>query len=66
VEDSGLEVVNIKRYNFGTTWWLELKPRKGLRKKIAETATAAVKGEQPLVPQTESLVTQKPWWSLWR
>ncbi|KAF2202349.1 S-adenosyl-L-methionine-dependent methyltransferase, partial [Delitschia confertaspora ATCC 74209] len=29
VEDSGLEIVEMKRYNFGTTWWLELKPGKG-------------------------------------
>ena len=61
VEDSGLEVVNIKRYNFGTTWWVELKPRRGLRKKPAETAVDA----QPLVPQAASPVAQKPWWSLW-
>lgn len=26
VEESGLEVVKIKRYHFGTTWWVELKP----------------------------------------
>jgi methyltransferase OMS1, mitochondrial len=25
--ESGLEVVRIQRYNFGTTWWVELKPR---------------------------------------
>ncbi|MCJ1473813.1 hypothetical protein MMC13_002464 [Lambiella insularis] len=27
VDDSGLEVVEIKRYHFGTTWWVELRPR---------------------------------------
>lgn len=26
VEESGLEVVTIKRYHLGTTWWVELKP----------------------------------------
>lgn len=26
VERSGLEVVEAKRFNFGTTWWFELKP----------------------------------------
>jgi methyltransferase OMS1 len=61
VEESGLDVVNIKRYNFGTTWWVELKPRHGLRKKPAETAV----DEQPLVPQSAPPVTRKPWWSLW-
>ncbi|KZM26983.1 hypothetical protein ST47_g1849 [Ascochyta rabiei] len=62
VEESGLEVVTIKRYNFGTTWWLELKPRKGQRKRMAEVVT----GEQPLAPQTASSVAQKPWWSFWQ
>ena len=28
IEDSGLEVVEMKRYHFGTTWWIELRPRK--------------------------------------
>lgn len=62
VEESGLEVVNIKRYNFGTTWWLELKPRKGLRKRLAETLV----GEDAVDAQPESAVVQKSWWSLWR
>ena len=26
VEESGLEVVTLKRYHFGTTWWIELRP----------------------------------------
>lgn len=25
VEESGLEVVALKRYHFGTTWWIELR-----------------------------------------
>lgn len=62
VEESGLEVVDIKRYNFGTTWWLELKPRKGIRRTIEEKIVAA----QPPAAQAGSPVTQKPWWSLWR
>ncbi|KAF3007376.1 hypothetical protein E8E13_000701 [Curvularia kusanoi] len=63
VEDSGLEVVNIKRYNFGTTWWLELKPRKGLRKKPADVAP----GGHPLEPQADMPATHnKPWWWLWQ
>ena len=28
VEDSGLDIIEIKRYHFGTTWWIELQPRK--------------------------------------
>lgn len=28
VEESGLQVVEIKRKHFGTTWWIELKPPK--------------------------------------
>jgi methyltransferase OMS1 len=27
VEESGLEVVEMKRYHFGTTWWFILKPK---------------------------------------
>lgn len=27
IQESGLEVVNIKRKHFGTTWWIELKPK---------------------------------------
>jgi methyltransferase OMS1 len=33
VEDSGLEIVEMKRKHFGTTWWIELRPR---RDKAAE------------------------------
>ncbi|KAF2500614.1 S-adenosyl-L-methionine-dependent methyltransferase, partial [Lophium mytilinum] len=37
VEESGLEVVKLRRYNFGTTWWVELKPkpRRRLGERIA-------------------------------
>jgi methyltransferase OMS1 len=61
VEESGLEVVDIKRYNFGTTWWLQLKPRKGMRKRL----TGTLPKEAPPV-QADPPVTQKPAWSLWR
>ncbi|KAI9832898.1 MAG: hypothetical protein M1819_003928 [Sarea resinae] len=27
VEESGLEVVRVKRYHMGTTWWVELRPK---------------------------------------
>jgi methyltransferase OMS1 len=62
VDESGLEVVDIKRYNFGTTWWLELKPRRGMRQRLAGTLHV----EQPPVAQAEAPVTQKSSWSLWR
>ncbi|OAL00542.1 methyltransferase OMS1 mitochondrial precursor [Phaeosphaeriaceae sp. SRC1lsM3a] len=62
VEESGLEVVNIKRYNFGTTWWLELKPRQGMRKRLADT----LEDKKPPVARAGAAVTQKPSWSLWR
>lgn len=29
LKQSGLEVVRVRRYHFGTTWWVELKPQKG-------------------------------------
>ncbi|MCJ1389154.1 hypothetical protein MMC18_002009 [Xylographa bjoerkii] len=29
LQDSDLEIVQIKRYHFGTTWWIELKPKAG-------------------------------------
>lgn len=63
VEESGLEVVDIKRYNFGTTWWLQLKPRKGMRQRLAGTLAV----DQPPVAQAEPAGTQqKSSWSLWR
>ncbi|KAF1836946.1 S-adenosyl-L-methionine-dependent methyltransferase [Decorospora gaudefroyi] len=62
VEESGLEVVDVRRYNFGTTWWLQLKPRKSMRQRLAETVTA----ERQSASQSDSPVTQKPWWALWR
>ncbi|RMZ71583.1 ubiquinone menaquinone biosynthesis-related [Pyrenophora seminiperda CCB06] len=61
VEESGLEVVDMKRYNFGTTWWFQLKPRRGIRQTLAETMAT----EQPFAAQGASPVAQKPWWSLW-
>ncbi|KNG49442.1 S-adenosyl-L-methionine-dependent methyltransferase [Stemphylium lycopersici] len=61
VEESGLEVVDIKRYNFGTTWWLQLKPRKGMRQRLSETVLNA----QAPAAQAGPLVPQKPFWWLW-
>lgn len=57
VEDSGLEVVKIKRHNFGTTWWVELKPRKGMKKKASPI--------EEVVAQEVPQVAQKRWWGVW-
>ncbi|KAF2280248.1 S-adenosyl-L-methionine-dependent methyltransferase [Westerdykella ornata] len=59
VEESGLDVVEIKRYNFGTTWWVELKPRKRSQPKVE----APKEGESAGGP---SPVAQKPWWNIWK
>ncbi|USP73900.1 uncharacterized protein yc1106_01174 [Curvularia clavata] len=61
VEESGLEVVEMKRYNFGTTWWLQLKPRKGIRQRRGETSVE----EQAGTGQVAGAIAQKPWWWLW-
>lgn len=62
VEESGLEVVHLRRYNFGTTWWIELKPRKGYGKKIED-----VPDVETAVPPTAAASTgQRSRWSLWR
>lgn len=63
VEESGLEVVEIKRYNLGTTWWVVLKPRKGLRQK---RDTAGELAEETARTAPEPAVAQKPWWNLWK
>lgn len=62
VEESGLEVVNIKRYNFGTTWWIELKPRKGSRR--IDMIEISPSGHTDSASSKTS-VSQKPWWWLW-
>ena len=71
VEKSGLEVVNLKRYNLGTTWWIELKPRqgKGYTRPVSAAIVDAVKGsgeQAPVSPASGSGVPQRSWWSLWR
>ncbi|KAF2267988.1 methyltransferase OMS1 mitochondrial precursor [Lojkania enalia] len=70
VEESGLEVVKIKRYNFGTTWWVELKPRKGARKRLAELKKAQEEvkciTQEQLSASPGSPVAQRPWWNIWR
>jgi methyltransferase OMS1, mitochondrial len=38
VNDSDLEVVEIKRYNFGTTWWVELRPPRGQDQEVFKNA----------------------------
>jgi methyltransferase OMS1 len=65
VEKSGLEVEQIKRYNFGTTWWLELRPKKSL---VLEETTSQIKDiSHSLVPSkgSEITTTQEAWWQFW-
>lgn len=66
VEQSGLQVVSMERYMFGTIWKLELKPRKGMRTtQRAETVAA----EQPPEALPDAATVTQPksrsWWSLW-
>jgi methyltransferase OMS1 len=63
VEESGLEVVEIKRYNFGTTWWVELRPRKG---KGRSSILKAIEQKKEQVSVPLDAPVQRPWWSLWR
>ncbi|KAF2645007.1 S-adenosyl-L-methionine-dependent methyltransferase [Massarina eburnea CBS 473.64] len=60
VEESGLEVVDIKRYNFGTTWWVELKARKGMRKQLVERV------EEEMGVGKAPTAQSRSWWSVWR
>ncbi|KAL5117540.1 hypothetical protein ACEQ8H_004570 [Pleosporales sp. CAS-2024a] len=69
VEESGLEVVEMKRYNFGTTWWLQLKPRKGKgmrqRQRRAGTGAGAGEGEgdeAPVAPAGAPVTPKRAWW----
>lgn len=67
VEESGLEVVNLRRYNLGTTYWIELKPRKGMRQQLTSVVQAAGKESPtevaPAAPGTP--VPHKSWWNFW-
>jgi methyltransferase OMS1 len=66
VEKSGLEVDQIKRYNFGTTWWLELRPSTspkaapttGQSKDKAAVLEAAPLGRRRAAPAE--------WWPIFR
>ena len=54
----GLEIVEERRYHFGTTWWFVLKPPKDRtvlleKKSIVDAAEVAVE-EKP-----------RPWWTAW-
>jgi len=45
VEKSGLEVVEAKRYHFGTTWWFELKPKPRPKPVVVEKLEIAGAGD---------------------
>jgi methyltransferase OMS1 len=60
-EKSGLQVMEIKRSQFGTTWWVELKRRKGdSSNKI--TAPPLLEKE----PLTQQRIPPNPWWWFWK
>ncbi|KAI9725290.1 MAG: hypothetical protein M1828_003305 [Chrysothrix sp. TS-e1954] len=58
VEESGLEILEEKRYHFGTTWWFVCKPGKGI---MAEKIAV----EDSKGAATESQTGHKTWWRPW-
>lgn len=59
VERSGLEIVEAKRFHFGTTWWYELKAPK----RLPVVLESAGNEQNDSTPTS----TQAPWWaSFWR
>ncbi|ORY14351.1 S-adenosyl-L-methionine-dependent methyltransferase [Clohesyomyces aquaticus] len=65
VEESGLEIVNIKRYNFGTTWWVELKPRKGSGRR-RDAPAISQESAQVRLEKPETRISLKAWWEVWK
>lgn len=59
VRDSGLEVVEQRRYHFGTTYWFVLKPP-------ADRSTLDVHGQRKEDPPLAGPdLSGKPWWYRW-
>jgi methyltransferase OMS1, mitochondrial len=58
IEESGLEVAEMKRYAFGTVWWVELKP-----KRVVVTLPAVDTNEEK--KQISNPKARTAWWSLW-
>lgn len=46
VAESGLEVVKLKRYHFGTTWWVELRPTPRLNTDRQATGARDISGQR--------------------
>lgn len=70
VEESGLEVVKIKRYHLGTLWQVELRPgKKSVTQTLAEVAIPQAGSQETemsrSVVSSEQSQTQKPWWKVW-
>ncbi len=40
VEESGLEVQKIQRYYLGTTWWVELRPKRNINEELSHREKA--------------------------
>lgn len=58
VRESGLEVVEERRYHFGTTWWFVLKPPKD---------RSLLRDEKEEVETIDAAIVEKPrpWWTAW-
>jgi methyltransferase OMS1, mitochondrial len=56
VEESGLEVEEIKRYNYGTTWWLILKPGR-----MTADEAVVMLDREPRKTQSDKWSWLRPW-----
>jgi len=64
VEQSGLEVVKMERFMFGTLWRLELKASKGMAGgRLADAVAVAQPPEAP--PAAAVTRGKKAWWRVW-
>lgn len=65
VKESGLEIVEEKRFHFGTTWWYVLKAPTGYR----EAHSGTVNGAKDKIQDGSNAAKNvaRPWWaSLWK
>jgi methyltransferase OMS1, mitochondrial len=66
VEKSGLEVDQIKRYNFGTTWWLELRPSTGPKSDLTRGQSKDMTSVLDPAPLRKYRPVPAEWWPTWR
>ena len=65
VKESGLEVEQIKRYNFGTTWWLELRPKKNQKPEESPSLLKDAPNTPDQSTARKDVSTQRVWWQFW-